>query len=242
MRFKNLFLFLILVIVILFAAGCAARQQKPENITALSAEKIVPNQNNQQTNTNAKDSNNSGDESNSDQSKIEYSPVSRPCMSTEFAKGFTENTDTDWSGKDSCGFDITYDQGGKFAKLTLDFPISSMSLGIGKLRPVNELPSSQPETCSTGKDLSDLDEGVRLGKVVSEQAMTLDGKSAYKVITEDSIEGSSYFFIAVYVCLGAKTYNWGNSPVNALEISSFTYSDDFQIETIDHALANWHWK
>jgi len=225
MKFKNSFLFLILLVAIILI-GCVSQQQKPET-------------------TNANDANKSVDEVNGNQSKIEYSPVSRPCMSTEFVKGYTENTDTDWSGEDSCGFDITYEQGDKLAKLELDFPITSIV--IEPLRPLNDpTPStSQPKTCSTGKELSDLDEGVRLGKVVSEQAMTLDGKSAYKVITENSIEGSSYDIITVYVCLGAKTYNWGNeggSPVNALEISSFTYSDDFQREVVDHALANWHWK
>ncbi len=156
--------------------------------------------------------------------QIEYSPVNRDCVSTEFVKGFKENTEIDYlSKKDSCGFELKYEQGDKYAGLQLNYPISST---LQKL-------------CSTGKDVSDLDKGIWAGsgKVVDEQAMTLDGKSAYKIITEDS----GYNYITVYVCLGAKTYNWGGSPVNALFVWG-AYTDNFQTEVVDHALANWHWK
>ena len=51
MRFKNLFLFLILFIVIIFAIGCAPQQPQtkaPESRSTTSAEKVIPNQTNQQ--------------------------------------------------------------------------------------------------------------------------------------------------------------------------------------------------
>src|SRR3989338_3817108 len=60
MKFKNLFLFLILFIVMIFAIGCTQTQKPsstsqqqtkaPEASTAPSAGKIIPNQTSQQTN------------------------------------------------------------------------------------------------------------------------------------------------------------------------------------------------
>jgi hypothetical protein len=173
---------------------------------------------------------------------IEYSAVSRPCMSSEFVKGYTENLDTDWSGKDSCDLDLEYNldykQGDKYATLSLhsSFP----PIITGTLRPLNSpRQSEQPQskTCSTSKDVRDNEKGFLPGDVVDERETTWGGKSAYRVITKYSDNN----YITVYVCLGSKTYNLGGSPVHALYVTGF-YSDDFQKEVVDHALANWHWK
>jgi len=156
---------------------------------------------------------------------IEYAPISRDCMSTEFVKGYQEDISADYyTRKDSCAFSLTYEDPDEdsayFASLNLSSPLSATF-----------------NSCGTGKDVRDHGKDILVGNVVDEQAMTLDGKSAYKVITEDS----GYNFITVFICLGSKTYKSVGLQTSALYVTGL-YEDDFQIEAVDHALANWQWK
>lgn len=177
---------LILILVLLAGIGFWYSQDKPETQAVPSGNSSAssPTQGTGQNTGAAK----SGTEAQKvNKPNIRYAAFDKDCMKTEFVKGYQEDTSADYyAKKDSCSFQLTYEDVDHFALLKLDQPLSAV---LGQ--------------CGSSKGVWEQEGAGFSGSILAENTATINGVSAYRVLFEDA----GYKYVNYYICFSSPKYN-----------------------------------